>query len=63
MKRAKWNSTCVLLRNVPANTIVYVDGRWGVTEGAPGRGKKRVVDFWWEGRERIAADISVQVVA
>ena len=53
----------VILADVEVGTIVRLRGEWGVVCKA-GRGsvktprRKRVVDFWWGGREYVS-DIAV----
>lgn len=57
--------------NVPEGRIIQTSGRWGVVMGdGPrkggeyGGGKKkryRIVDFWLEGREKLPADLVVEV--
>jgi hypothetical protein len=50
------------LDRAPRNTIVYVGGRWGVTEGSKGKAT-RIIDFWWEGREQLTSDTLVKVAS
>lgn len=46
------------LRNFPANSIINIDGRWGVLCIDYGRNFKlageRIVDFWDGGRETVS---------
>jgi len=54
------NNPRVRLGNIPAHSIVRVDGRWGVVDGVPNN-KLRIVDFWWEGREYVSARLLAEV--
>lgn len=56
------SNSWVPLGRAPRNTIVYVRGRWGVTEGSKGKAT-RIIDFWWEGREQLTSDTLVKVAS
>lgn len=57
--------TTLILADVRNGRIVRHRGRWGVA--CSGRGRmphgKRVIDFWWEGREFLPAWAVVEVLA